>query len=254
MFYFLQLYSYFLKSHYSTAYFYLIHQNSVNPSWVQLLLLNFKLLTINYRIIISFRPEPEKNLTYVQQIKKKTFQGKQLSHGTTQTRCLLITPITEDLRKPLPHSRPTPVPLTWKWTFTLCLLCFSKKTFLGVCDYLKLSQVQRFKRYHQVFSSLSQKQISDTRQRRTKFHYIEISLSLWTYENNYSSAPKRLAQSCSWIWVLFRHVRVWTLLFKHHFKKNCAIRVLSLSMHLSLSTQKLIMANFTKEEPKYIIS
>lgn len=131
---------------------------------------------------------------------------------------------------------------------------FLKKTFLGVCDYLKLSQVQRFKRYHQVFSSLSQKQISDTRQRRTKFHYIEISLSLWTYENNYSSAPKRLAQSCSWIWVLFRHVRVWTLLFKHHFKKNCAIRVLSLSMHLSLSTQKLIMANFTKEEPKYIIS
>lgn len=125
--------------------FFSIHQNSVNPRWVLLTLLNFKLLTINYRICISFRPEPGKNLTYVQQIKKKTLQGEQLSHGSTQTSCLLVTPTTE-----LTWESPFPVPdqyqYHWQhwhreWTFTLGLLCFSKYHdllgFVTIWNYLK---------------------------------------------------------------------------------------------------------------------
>lgn len=155
------------------------HQNSVNPRWILLTLLNLKLLTINYRICISSRPEPEKNLTCVQQIKMKTFQGGQLSHGTS---CLLITPKTEDWGKPLPHPRPIPVPLTALTLrvniFTASSLFLKIPWFPGVCDHLKLFQAWSFKTYHQVFNSLSQKQNSDTRQRSTEFHYIEISSSL----------------------------------------------------------------------------
>lgn len=81
---------------------------------------------------------------------------------------IIITHITEDLRKPLPHSRPISVPLTALTSrvklYTASSLILKITRFPRVCDYLKLSQVQRFERYHQVFSSLSQKQTSDTKE------------------------------------------------------------------------------------------
>lgn len=134
---------------------------------------------INYRTCISFRPEPDKNLTSVQQIKMKTFQGEQPSHGIS---CPLITPKTEDWGKPLPHLRPTPVPLMALTSrvniFTASSLFLKIPWFLGICGHLKLSQARSFETYHQVFSSISQKLSSDTRQRSTEFHYREISSSL----------------------------------------------------------------------------
>lgn len=173
--------------------FFSIHQNSVNPRWVLLTLLNFKLLTINYRICISFRPEPGKNLTYVQQIKKKTLQGEQLSHGSTQTTCLLVTPTTE-----LTWESPFPVPdqyqYHWQhwhreWTFTLGLLCFSKyHDFLG----LWLSETISSTQIRDVPSGFWQTQPETDLRHKTEEHKVSLYRDKLTisYENNYSPAQR----------------------------------------------------------------